>query len=104
MNIAAATALAPKENMSTKDAERARVSSELRAGRAVAAGALLAGPLSKRSDWLHTWNKRFCVLTTEALSWHKDSGLEAVSDSRVLRMFVCETMKFVRYELSFVRR
>ena len=72
--------------MSTKDAERARVSSELRAGRAVAAGALLAGPLSKRSDWLHTWNKRFCVLTTEALSWHKDSGLEAVSDSRVLRM------------------
>ena len=72
--------------MSTKDAERARVSSELRAGRAVAAGALLAGPLSKRSDWLHTRNKRFCVLTTAALSWHKDSGLEAVSDSRVLRM------------------
>ena len=72
--------------MSNKDAERSRVSSELRAGRAVAAGALLAGPLSKRSDWLHTWNKRFCVLTTEALSWHKDSGLEAVSDSRVLRM------------------
>lgn len=74
--------------MSSTAVERARVSSELRAGRAVAAGALLAGPLSKRSEWLHTWNKRFCVLTTEELSWHRDSGgaAEAVSDSRVLRM------------------
>ena len=46
----------------------------LRAGRAVGNGALLAGPLTKRSEWLHSWNRRFCVLTTEALSWHGDSG------------------------------
>jgi len=32
-------------------------------------GALLAGPLLKRSDWLHAWNPRFAVLTTEALAW-----------------------------------
>ena len=46
---------------------------ELRAGRAVASGALLAGPLHKRSEWLHTWNRRFCVLTTEELAWHRDT-------------------------------
>ena len=66
--------------------ERLRVASELRAGRAVAAGALLAGPLSKRSEWLHSWNKRFCVLTTEELSWHKDSATESVSESRAVRI------------------
>ena len=43
--------------------------SDLKAGDAVAAGALLAGPLSKRSEWLHSWNKRFCILTTEELAW-----------------------------------
>lgn len=42
---------------------------DLKAGDAVAAGALLAGPLLKRSEWLHAWNKRFCILTTEELAW-----------------------------------
>eukprot|EP00966_Prymnesium_polylepis_P087122 2016078-Prymnesium_polylepis.1 len=42
---------------------------DLKAGEAVALGALLAGPLSKRSEWLHSWNKRFCTLTTEELAW-----------------------------------
>ena len=38
---------------------------EVAAGLAVAEGALIAGPLQKRSDWLRSWNSRFCVLTTE---------------------------------------
>jgi hypothetical protein len=45
---------------------------ELCAGAAVAAGALIAGPLEKRSDWLKSWNSRFVVLTTEQLAWFSD--------------------------------
>ena len=41
---------------------------------AVKQGALLAGPLLKRSDWLHLWNSRFAVLTTEALVWFRLVG------------------------------
>ena len=65
---------------------------ELKAGKAVASGALLAGPLAKRSEWLHTWNKRFCVLTTEELAWHRDTGMSgadgiaAAGESRVLAL------------------
>ena len=44
-------------------------SADLKAGEAVALGALLAGPLFKRSEWLHSWNKRFCTLSTEELAW-----------------------------------
>ena len=51
-------------------------SMELRAGKAVAAGALLAGPLSKRSEWLHSWNRRFCVLSTEELTWCREGSHE----------------------------
>ena len=43
---------------------------EAAAGQAVAEGALIAGPLDKRSDFLRKWNSRFCVLTTEQLAWH----------------------------------
>ena len=65
---------------------------ELRAGRAVAGGALLAGPLSKRSEWLHSWNRRFCVLTTEELAWHREErgsgggGGGGTSESRAVRV------------------
>ena len=47
---------------------------ELAAGQAVAEGALIAGPLEKRSDWVKSWNPRFCVLTTEQLAWHPGPG------------------------------
>ena len=68
-------------------ADSARVALELRAGRAVAAGALLAGPLAKRSEWLHSWNRRFCVLTTEELSWSREgASAEPSSESRSVRM------------------
>ena len=40
---------------------------EVRAGALVGAGALLAGPLYKRSAWKREWNRRFAVLTTETL-------------------------------------
>ena len=61
---------------------------EMRAGQAVAAGALLAGPLAKRSEWLHSWNRRFCVLTTEELTWQSETALEGNSstDTRSVRM------------------
>lgn len=72
--------------------DRQRVALELKAGRAVAAGALLAGPLAKRSEWLHSWNRRFCVLTTEELAWHRDTGtsgadgVAAAGESRAVRI------------------
>ena len=50
--------------------ESAAHAAEVAAGLAVAEGALIAGPLQKRSDWLRAWNTRFCVLTTEQLAWH----------------------------------
>ena len=54
---------------------------EVRAGALVGAGALLAGPLYKRSAWKREWNRRFVVLTTETLTWYKseagDVGEEA---------------------------
>jgi hypothetical protein len=49
---------------------------DLKAGDAVAAGALVAGPLLKRSDWLHSWNKRFAILTPEELAWQREPGAE----------------------------
>ena len=59
----------------------------------MAAGALLAGPLAKRSEWLHSWNRRFCVLTTEELAWHRDTGssgadgvVAATGESRAVRI------------------
>ena len=69
-------------------ADASGISLELRAGRAVAGGALLAGPLAKRSEWLHTWNRRFCVLTTEELSWAREgtSVEPAGCESRAVRM------------------
>ena len=48
---------------------------ELLAGQAVADGALHAGPLTKRTEWLYSWKSRFVVLNTEALAWqHPSSG------------------------------
>ena len=41
---------------------------DLLAGRAVAEGALHAGPLAKRSEWFYAWKTRFVVLSTEALT------------------------------------
>ena len=41
---------------------------------AVPCTALLAGSLSKRSEWMRSWNARFAVLTTEALVWHREPG------------------------------
>jgi len=41
---------------------------DLLAGRAVAEGALHAGPLAKRSEWFYAWKTRFVVLSTEALA------------------------------------
>ena len=82
-----------------ESADAKRVALELRAGKAVAAGALLAGPLAKRSEWLHTWNRRFCVLTTEELAWHKDTGssgadgVAASGESRAVRIH--STMRIV---------
>ena len=72
--------------------DKQHVALALRAGKAVAAGALLAGPLAKRSEWLHTWNRRFCVLTTEELAWHRDTGssgadgVAAAGESRAVRI------------------
>ena len=72
--------------------DKQRVALELRAGKAVAAGALLAGPLAKRSEWLRSWNRRFCVLTTEELAWHRDTGTSgadgvvASGESRAVRI------------------
>ena len=64
--------------------DRQRVALELRAGRAVASGALLAGPLHKRSEWLHTWNRRFCVLTTEELGTVLSKvGAEGMSEAEI---------------------
>ena len=68
---------------------------DLRAGDAVAAGALVAGPLSKRSDWLHSWNKRFCILTTEELAWQRDPGANATSEWRTLSLLT-DVKLFVR--------
>ena len=49
------------------------------AGRAVAAGAIVAGNLNKRSDWLKSWNRRFFVLTTETLVWYSPSEARSVA-------------------------
>ena len=54
------------------------------AGLAVAEGALVAGPLSKRSEWLHSWNLRFAVLTTEALLWQRDLSGSSVERRALL--------------------
>ena len=56
---------------------------EVAAGLAVAEGALIAGPLEKRSDWLRSWNKRFCVLTTEQLAWHEGAAMAAASTTAI---------------------
>ena len=52
------------------------------AGVAVAEGALIAGPLAKRSDWRRTWNVRFSfgVLTTEQIA-ARPEGLENAQPS-----------------------
>lgn len=57
---------------STGSQQLSTVAMARQAGLAVAKGALLAGPLAKRSEWLHSWNIRFAVLTTEALLWQRE--------------------------------
>jgi len=46
------------------------------AGWAVGKGALLAGSLRKRSDWLKEWNARFFVLTTNEIVWFSRSDIK----------------------------
>eukprot|EP00965_Chrysotila_dentata_P127761 4224508-Pleurochrysis_carterae.AAC.2 len=57
---------------------------ELLAGMAVAQGALHAGVVAKRSDWVHTWNERLAILSTESLTWQRVLAGEP-SDERVRR-------------------
>ena len=54
-------------------AEMETLVSDLCAGWAVGKGALHAGMLRKRSEWLHEWNSRFFVLTTDGLVWFKEA-------------------------------
>ena len=53
---------------------RRTMNCELAAGAAVDRGALLAGPLAKRSEWLHAWNVRFCSLFTSHFTWQRTSS------------------------------
>ena len=60
--------------LSTSDVDLVhRLRDELQAGAAVAAGALHAGPLLKRSGW-RSWKKQFAVLTTEEIAWKTDDN------------------------------
>ena len=59
-------------NMSMANkAPHADASIDMLAGYAVADGAVHAGPLAKRSDWLHSWNERLAILSTESLTWQR---------------------------------
>ena len=57
---------------------------EVRAGALVGAGALLAGPLYKRSAWKREWNRRFVVLTTETLTWYKSEAGDVGEECRAV--------------------
>ena len=60
-------------------AEDPRALLDLCAGWAVGRGALHAGKLSKRSDWLREWNSRFFVLTCEEITWFPSAHTEQVT-------------------------
>ena len=55
--------------------------SDLCAGWAVGKGALHAGLLSKRSQWLGHWNSRFFILTCDELVWFKSTKTDQISCS-----------------------
>ena len=63
---------------------RRTLNCELAAGAAVDRGALLAGPLAKRSEWLHAWNVRFCTLHTSHLSWQRTSHVAGSYEGRTV--------------------
>ena len=52
---------------------------DLCAGWCVGKGALHAGTLSKRSDWLGKFNERFFVLTSDELAWFKGSSVDELT-------------------------